>query len=245
MWPAAIVRRMARSFHQSWERGRRFCEKTLRVGEAEVERDEAAEGGAAERRVGGVGEGAELAIDAGLQLFDEEPAVEIAVAAAKGGVAGGCVLGHAAKAGVVDADEDDGFDEASAGEAVGGGVGLPGVVGDVRGAAVEEVLAVVEIEDRKMARGLVDVGFRQVDFDVASVRQEARLELPEDEVARIVVELVRGRESVVRTWSGFERREGCGCTRRGRVEGDEVARICGGVEGQIDEVFLDADWTAG
>jgi hypothetical protein len=81
------------------------------------------------------------------------------------------------------------------------------VICDVGGATVEEVLSVVQIEDRKVTRGLVGVGFRQVDFDVASLRQEARLELSQDEVARVVVELVRGRESVVRPRSGFERRE--------------------------------------
>ena len=179
----------------------------LGVGEAEVERDEAAERGAAERGVGGVGQGAELAVDAGLQLLDEETAVEVAVAATEARVAGGRVLCHAAEAGVVDADEDDRLDQAGASEAVGGGVCLPGVVGDVGGAAVEEVLAVMEIEDGEPARGVVDVGFRQVDFDVASLRQEVRLELPEDEIARVVVELVRGREIVVRTRSRFERRE--------------------------------------
>jgi hypothetical protein len=53
------------------------------------------------------------------------------------------------------------------------------MAGDIGGTAVEEVLAVVEIEDRKMPRRLVRVGFRQVDFDVASIRQEARLKLPD------------------------------------------------------------------
>ena len=67
------------------------------VGEAEVERDQAAERGAAERGIGGVGQRAELAIDAGLQLLDEQTAIEIAVAAAKAGVAGGGVFGHAAE----------------------------------------------------------------------------------------------------------------------------------------------------
>jgi hypothetical protein len=99
------------------------------------------------------------------------------------------------------------------------------VIWDVGGAAVEKILAVVEIEDGKMARGVVDVGFRQVDFDVASVGQEARLKLPEDEIARVVVELVRGREIVVRTWRRFEGRKVCESARRGSVEG--VARIYG------------------
>ncbi len=48
-------------------------------------------------------------VDPGLQLFDEQPSVAPALAAAHAVVAGGRVLGHAAQAGVGDADEDDGF----------------------------------------------------------------------------------------------------------------------------------------
>ena len=124
------------------------------VVEAEGEGDEAAERGAAEGGVLRAGEGAEAAVDEGLELFDEEAAVAAAFAAAEADVAGGGVLGHAADAGVGDADEDDGLDEAFAGEGVGGGVGAPGAVDDVGGAAVEEVLAVVEVEDGEAAAGL-------------------------------------------------------------------------------------------
>ena len=56
-------------------------------------------------------------------------------------VAGRSVLGHAADAGVGDADQDDGLDEAVAGEGVGGFPRVPGAVDDVGRAAIEEVLA--------------------------------------------------------------------------------------------------------
>ncbi len=134
--------------------GREYGEpgKDLRVGEAEVERDETAQGRTAERGVRGVRESAELAIDAGFQLLDEKAAVEVAVTAAEAWVAGGSVLSHATKAGVINPDEDDRLDKTLAGEAVGGGVGLPGAVWYVGGPAVEEILAVVEIEDGEKCR---------------------------------------------------------------------------------------------
>src|SRR5215472_11709310 len=122
--------------------------------------------------MGGIGQRAKLAIDAGLQLFDEETAVAIAVAAAEAGVTAGRVFSHAAQAGVIDADEDQGLDQAFPRETVGGRVGAPRAAWYVGGAAVEEILAIVEIEDGKSAGGLVRVGFRQVDFDVAIVGQE-------------------------------------------------------------------------
>ena len=89
----------------------------------------------------------------GLSSFDEEPAVERAVAAAHAEIAGGGVLGHAAEAGVGDADEDDGLGCGRALVAVGCLAGAPGAAGNVGGAGVDEVLAVVEVEDREAAVG--------------------------------------------------------------------------------------------
>lgn len=195
------------------------------VDEAEVERDEATEGRAAEGGAGGFGLRAKGAVDERLELFDEEAAVAVAIASAQTGVAGGGVFGHPAETGVVDADEDEGFDLAVAGEAVGGGVGAPGVVGDVGGAAIKEVLAVVEVEDGEAAPGFGRVGFGQVDHDVAVVGKKARVEVPKDEEARVSVELVRGIGLVVGARGGLERREGTGGLRFS-VEGGGGARIC-------------------
>ncbi len=108
----------------------------LGVSETQSEGDEAAEGGASESGVGGIGEGAEAAVHQGFELFDEELAVAFAGSAAETRVAGGSVLGHATNTGVVDADEDDGLDLTGLCEGIGGRVGAPGVVGDVGGATV-------------------------------------------------------------------------------------------------------------
>jgi hypothetical protein len=124
------------------------------VVECDGEGDEAAEGGASDGGVGWVGEGAEGLVDEGFELVDEEASVAGAFATAATGVAGVGVLGHAADAGVGDADEDEGFDFAGAGEGVGGGVGLPGAMGDERGAGVDEVLAILEIEDGEATLGV-------------------------------------------------------------------------------------------
>jgi len=162
------------------------------VVESEGERDEASEGGASEGGIGGVGEGAVGGVDEGLEVVDQELAVEGAFAAAELGIVGGGVLGHAAGACVSDTDEDDGFDEAGAGEVVGGGVGAPGVAREEGAAVVEEVLAVVEIEDGEALIGVGEVGFWEIKSDVAGAGQEAGLESREDAIARVVVELAGG-----------------------------------------------------
>jgi len=132
----------------------------FRMREAEGERDETSERGTAEGRVGWGGEGSEAGVDVREQGFEQELAIEGALASTEFGVGGGGVLGHAAEAGVGDADEDEGLDEAGGGELVCGGVGAPGVAGEVGGSWVEEVLAVVEIEDGEAPAGLGAVGFR-------------------------------------------------------------------------------------
>ena len=149
----------------------------VRVSEAKVEGDEAAEGGAAETSLGGFGAGAEGGVDPGLELFDEETAVAMAFASAHAIVAGGGVLGHAAKAGVGDADEDEGFGLVGGVEAVGGFSGSPGVAGYIGGGGVEEVLAVVEIEDGKTAGGFGVVLRRQVHRNRAVVREDGGVEV--------------------------------------------------------------------
>ncbi len=191
------------------------------VVEREGEGDEAAEGGAAEGGVFGAGEGAEVEVDEGLELVDEEAAVARAFSAAATGVAGGGVLGHAAHAGVGDADEDDGLDFAGGGEGVGGFVGTPGAAGNERGAGVDEVLAVVEIEDGKVAGGVGEVGFREVDGDVSAAGKEARAEVVEAQVARIIVE-VAGLALIVR-----ERMERIGLGGLAEVVGQECVLRAG------------------
>ena len=99
------------------------------------------------------------------------------------------VFCHPADAGVGDADEEDGFDFVGAGEGVGGGVGSPGAVSDEGGSAVDEVLAIVEIEDGEAAAGIGEVGFGEVDDDVAATGEEAGTEVLEAQETRIAVEV--------------------------------------------------------
>jgi hypothetical protein len=159
------------------------------VVERDGERDEGTEGGASDGGVGRVGEGAEGFVDEGL------------------GIASVGVLGHAADAGVGDADEDEGLDFVGGGEGVGGEVGLPGAVGDEGGAGVDEVLAVVEIEDGEAALGVEEVGFGEVDGDVTAAGEVAGMEVLQAEEAWVFVEFAglvfAGREGLEGVGVGF------------------------------------------
>ena len=135
--------------------------------EAEMERDEGAERGAAEASVLGLGAGAVGAIEEGLELLAQHAAVAGAVAAAVLRVGGGGVLGEAAQAGVGDADQDEGLDAALGDEAVGGAVGLPGATGNEGDAFIEEILAVVQIEHGEALVGMGLVLAREVDEEGA------------------------------------------------------------------------------
>ena len=126
----------------------------------------------------------------GLSSSTKQAAVASAFAAAEAMVAGGRVLGHAADAGVGDADQDDRLDEAVAGEGVRGLARVPGAVDDVGRAAVEEVLAVVEVKDREAAARLGAIGLGEIDGDGAVVREKARMKIGQEAVARIIVQLV-------------------------------------------------------
>jgi len=189
------------------------------VVEGEGEGDEAAERGATDGGVFGAGEGAEVEVDEGFELLDEEAAVAGAFAAAAPGVAGGGVLGHAADAGVGDADEDDGLDLVGGGEGVGGGVSLPGAAGNEGGAGVNEVLAVVKIEDGEVTGGFGEVGLGEPDGDVAAAGEEAGAEVLEAEITGVVVEVAG------LALAGWEGREGVGLC--GGAVGEIVGQECG------------------
>ena len=145
-------------------RGAHYGESTedVRMLKANIERDEAAEGGAAQSRVLAVGQGAVGAIDERLDLFDDDSAIGMAFSARTPGFPGGRVLRHAAEAGICDADEDHRLDLACEREVVCGGVGLPCTSGNVRKPRIEEVLTVVKIEDGEAAFRVGLVVRRQV-----------------------------------------------------------------------------------
>src|ERR1700734_2036260 len=73
--------------------------------------------------------------------------------------------------GVVNADDDPRLHFAGAGGGVGLLANLPGLAGDEGGARVEEVLAVLHIDDGVGAVGVLVVAGRHVDDEVALVGQ--------------------------------------------------------------------------
>ncbi len=129
-------------FHQTLGESTASLPNVLGVAQAEVERDEAAERGAAE--AGGVAVGADAVVrgDKGQDFASEREAVLRGLAAAHLPVALVGVLGHAV-AGVVDADDDQRLHFTGANGCVGVLADLPGAAGDERGAWVEEVLSVI------------------------------------------------------------------------------------------------------
>ena len=159
-----------------------YSETTKDVGmlKAEIEGDEAAEGGTTKCGVVVFGQGAIGGVYEGLDLLHEDPAVSMAFSACAASVAGRGVFGHAAETGIGDAYQDDGLDLPSQGKAVGGGVGLPCAPGDVGKARVEEVLAVVKVEDGKAAIPVGVILGRQVNGNGALRRlgQKLRVEEP-------------------------------------------------------------------
>lgn len=126
----------------------------------------------------GLGAGAVGAVEEWLDLVEEQAAIAVALAAAVLGVGGWGVLGHAAQAGVGDADEDEGLDAALGGELVCGGVGEPGMAGEEGGAPVEEILAVVQVQDREAFIRILKVLAGEVDEEgaVLGLGQEGGVE---------------------------------------------------------------------
>ena len=91
-------------------------------------------------------------------------------------VAVGSVLGDAAVAGVIDAHNDQRLNLAGFNGGVGVLAHLPGAAADERCFRIEEILAVVHVEDRIVALGMEIVAGRNVDDQVASVGEKSAVE---------------------------------------------------------------------
>ena len=135
--------------------------------EGEKEGDQAAEGRSTKGGVVRRRKSTELPIHERLEVVQHQLAVERATPSAELRVRDGCVLRHAIDAGVGDADEDYGFHAGDLGQAIGGGVGAPGVTREIGRGAVKEVLAVMQIEDREASIGFGKVGDGKIDGDAA------------------------------------------------------------------------------
>jgi hypothetical protein len=117
-----------------------------------------------------------FAVNERLHLFDEEFGVAVGAAAAQFGNVSGSVFANA-RFGVVHADDDERGDCTGLNTIVGGLADVPVLAGDEGSGAIEKILAIVKVENREMAPGLLRVTRRSVDDEVALVAEEARAEL--------------------------------------------------------------------
>ena len=140
---------------------------------AEVDGEQAAEKSRRDLYWRGLGRSI-AGFDEWLKFFDEQAAVFIGFATAEFAIARGSVFVDALFAGVVDADDDQGLDDALGDEGVGGFSDAPVDAGDERGGGIEEILAVFEIENGKLQVGTFFVDAGEVDDQVALFCEEAR-----------------------------------------------------------------------
>ena len=160
------------------------------MAQAQVERNQAAERRAADAGVFALGADAVLAGDPGHQFFGQQTTVGCGLAAAHLPVAFVRVLGQAAVAGVVDADDDERLNFAGLDGFVGVFAHCPSAACDEGSAPVEEVLPVVQVEHRIGLFRVLAVAGRQVDDDVARVGQELASECAMKAQARMEMRCV-------------------------------------------------------
>src|SRR5579871_2792491 len=111
----------------------------------------------------------------GYQVLGQEKTVTAGLASATLPVAVVGILRDSALAGVVDADDDQGLHFAGLNRFIGLLAHLPGAAFDERGVGVEQVLAVLHVEDRVGAIRFVVVPRREIDDEVARAGQVAAL----------------------------------------------------------------------
>lgn len=145
--------------------------------QAEVERDEAAERGAAYAGTVDAGSDAIAPLHERANFFEKKFGVAIGAAATELGRARGRVFTKALFAGVIDADDDERLDAIFVDAVVGSLADMPIHARDEGSGAVEKILAVVKIKDGIGALGLLVVAGREIDDEVAAIAQKARGEL--------------------------------------------------------------------
>ena len=122
------------------------------------------------------GERAVFAIDERLHFFDQKFCIAVGAAAAELGNFGGSVFANS-RFGVVHPDDDQRGDRAGLNAMICGLSDVPVLPLDEGSGAIEEILAVMKIEDREMAQGLVSVSGWRVKDEVALIAEKARAEL--------------------------------------------------------------------
>src|SRR5882672_182674 len=161
------------------DRGREsgnFSER-FRHTKAEIEADETAERGAANSGAPGATFDTICGLNEGHQFIEEKFSVTIGATAAESGHARRGVFANAGFTRVVDADDDHGFCPASENGRIRGIPNMPIHSGNIGRATVEKILAIMQIEDGKMALRLVVVAWGKVNNDAARVAQVPRRKL--------------------------------------------------------------------
>ena len=179
--------------------------------EPDVQRDETTERRPANRGVSGLGPRPERPVDPRLQFVDHEAGVVIGVAARMAmDVARGCELVGPLGAGMVDGHDDQRRDAAVVHQSLGRLVDAP-FDARKRGARVEDVLAVVQVQHRVTAPVIVLVARRQVHEDVAAVAERVRVEgLEQPDVAGEAPPVARRVDALGGAWG-----HGYACHRDG------------------------------
>src|SRR5882672_2522012 len=150
--------------------------KHARMLEPQIEGNQAPQRRTADAGVLRAGEHAVFAIDEGLHFFDQKFCIAVGWAAAGFGDVGVSVFAHA-RVRVVHPHDDKRGDRARLNKMIRGLPDVPVLPGNEGGGAIEEILAVMKIEDGEMAPGLVGVSGRRVDDEVALIAEKARAEL--------------------------------------------------------------------
>ena len=163
-------------FHQTDGESAAILAKNAGMLESEIERHQAAQRRSADARVLRIGKRAVFAIDEGFYLFQQKFCVAIGAAASEFWDVGRRVLADA-RLGVVHPDDDERLDGTRLNAIIRGLADVPILSRNERGGAVKEVLAIVKIEDGKMAPRLVAVAGRRVNDKVALIAKKSRAKL--------------------------------------------------------------------
>src|SRR6266481_869256 len=150
--------------------------KNARMLETEIEGNEAAQRGATDAGMLRARKSAVFAFDEGLHFFDEKFCVAVGAAAAEFGNVSGSVFANT-RFGVVHANDDQRSDRVGLNASISSLTDVPVLPGDEGSGAIKKILAVLEIEDRETARGLIVVAGRSVNNEVALIAEKARTEI--------------------------------------------------------------------
>src|SRR6266404_539694 len=144
--------------------------------EAEIQRHQSTQGRAAHSGHARIREHAVLLLNEGHYFLHEKFCVAIGAAAAEARRFGGCVFVDANFSDVVNSNDDERLHGAGENEIVGSVADVPVHTGNEGGGAVEEVLAIVQVESREAPLRLLVVDGGKIHNEVALVAEKAGAE---------------------------------------------------------------------